>query len=224
VLHGDAYTVLDTLEPNSIDCVFTSPNPPFYSKTGIGSEKRQIEYIDNLMNIFDKMKDIVKDTGSVFVHMGDYHDDYGNFRMIPERFALDMQDNDWILRSKLIWHRTEDRPRQDKTRFRIDWEYILWFVKTDKYYFNDKHSDTSVWSYPYYEPEPRKFESGIPLVIIEKLIQSTCVPGNTVMDPFAGTGTTGVVALDQGMNFIGIELKAENIIRIRKRLSKQDNP
>ena len=56
--------------------------------------------------------------------------------MIPERFALGMIDRGWILRNKIIWHKPNHMPSSVKDRFANSWEYVFFFSKSKKYYFD----------------------------------------------------------------------------------------
>jgi len=67
--------------------------------------------------------------------------DYGNIQdkslmMIPERFAIGMIDQGWILRNKIIWYKRNGMPSSVRDRFTNKWEYIFFFVKFKKYFFN----------------------------------------------------------------------------------------
>jgi len=55
---------------------------------------------------------------------------------IPSRFAISMQDSGWILRNEIIWHKPNAMPSSVTDRFTIDYEKIFFFVKSQKYYFN----------------------------------------------------------------------------------------
>lgn len=57
-------------------------------------------------------------------------------------------------------------------------------------------------------------------IIPERVIQSSCPPGGIVFDPFAGTGTTGIAAIDTGRSFVGCELDAGYADAARKRLTE----
>jgi site-specific DNA-methyltransferase (adenine-specific) len=59
--------------------------------------------------------------------------------MIPERFAIKMIDNGWILRNKIIWHKRNCMPSSAKDRFTIDYEYVYFFTKSKKYYFKTQY-------------------------------------------------------------------------------------
>ena len=56
--------------------------------------------------------------------------------MIPERFAIAMIDDGWILRNKIIWHKPNGMPSSVKDRFSNKWEYVFFFTKSRKYYFD----------------------------------------------------------------------------------------
>lgn len=71
--------------------------------------------------------------------------------MIPERFAIKMIDHGWILRNKIIWYKPNCMPSSAKDRFTVDWEYVYFFVKSQKYYFETQYEpiqsdDTVGWT------------------------------------------------------------------------------
>ena len=222
--------------------------------------------------------------------------------MIPERFAMSAIDNGWILRNKIIWYKRNGMPSSVKDRFSNKWEYVYFFTKSRKYYFDldsvrkpfsqesikrrqqkkvsinmqkfegegaykRKHSgykntDGSnrinenganpgdvikvaavrykSWysylspNYPHtriYDPDadggdfhdvpttPHAFAhfAVYPETLIESLIKSGCPKDGVVLDPFAGSGTTGLVARNLGRSSILIEISSEycNIIKDR---------
>lgn len=55
--------------------------------------------------------------------------------LIPQRFAIEMSDRGWILRNTIIWHKRSCMPASVKDRFTVDYEYVFFFVKSKKYYF-----------------------------------------------------------------------------------------
>jgi len=59
--------------------------------------------------------------------------------LIPERFAIKMIDNGWILRNKIIWYKPNCMPSSATDRFTVDFEYIYFFVKSKKYYFKTQY-------------------------------------------------------------------------------------
>jgi len=170
-IHGEALAVLKTIEAESIDSCVTSP--PYwglrdYGVDGqLGNEPTPQEFIENLVQIFDEVKRVLKPTGTCFVNLGDTYNGrkIGNtetrknknvvsdlFRkniiskyktksllMIPERFAIAMIDRGWVLRNQIIWHKPNQMPQSAKDRFTVDFEKIFFFTKTSKgYYFNQQ--------------------------------------------------------------------------------------
>jgi DNA modification methylase len=61
--------------------------------------------------------------------------------MIPERFAIEMINRGWILRSKIVWHKPNAMPSSAKDRFTVDWEYLFMFAKQQKYYFETQYQE-----------------------------------------------------------------------------------
>lgn len=202
------------MERESIDMCFTYPSPPFekigQNKNIIGSEQNTSDYINHLIMIFDELKKVLKDTGSLFVQMGDYHHN-GTLMATPEIFVLNMMRSGWYLRSKLIWHRTENSFQEELNRFRRNWEYIFFFTKKpDKYYFNikgNKFYKNSVYSFPSHLKDiGNEFDSGFPDELIEIAIKTTVPPKGIVLDIMAGTGKTGSVAKRLGRQFVMIDI------------------
>ena len=67
--------------------------------------------------------------------------DYGNIQtkslmMMPERFAMAMIDDGWILRNKIVWYKSNGMPSSVKDRFSNKWEYVFFFTKSKRYYFD----------------------------------------------------------------------------------------
>jgi DNA modification methylase len=200
------------IEPHSVDMIFTSPDPLYNTKM-----KKDLDIV------MDEAWNVLKPSGSLWLQLGDYHNEYGSMMLLPETFMTKWSRSNWILRNKLVWHRTEDSPMEETNRFRRDWEYILFYTKQKEgYYFDEQYlwKNISVYSYPYKFPKDGEFVSGFPENLIDIILNISCPPHGTVLDPFAGTGTTGVVALGNGMNFIGIEAREEDIPKIHQRLSK----
>jgi site-specific DNA-methyltransferase (adenine-specific) len=204
------------MEACSIDMCFTSPTPPFdkaktNAKNVIGSENDTGEYVKNLVDIFHELKRVLKDTGSLFVQMGDYHYK-GTLMATPELFVINMIHDGWFLRSKLIWHRTEHSPQEETNRFRRNWEYIFFFTKrANNYYFDNKGNNyykNSVYSYPsrLIAEIGNEFDSGFPEELVEIAIKTTVPKNGVVLDVMSGTGKTGVVAKRLGRNFLMIDI------------------
>lgn len=140
---GDALTELQKLEPESVDCCITSP--PYwalrdYKCNGqLGLEPTFQEYINKLVTIFDEVKRVLKRSGSCWVVIGDTYTATKSLAMIPERFSIAMIDHGWILRNKIIWYKPNCMPSSAKDRFTVDWEYVYFFTKSQRYFFETQY-------------------------------------------------------------------------------------
>ena len=136
---GDSLSVLNHMPPVMADMVITSP--PYYGQRDydhpdqLGSEAKPQEYISKLVNIFSLCRRVMKDTGTLWLNLGDKYQD-GRLLGMPWRVALALQDDGWILRSDIIWHKLNAMPSSVKNRFTIDHEYLFMFAKTADYYFD----------------------------------------------------------------------------------------
>lgn len=62
---------------------------------------------------------------------------------VPARFSIGMQDKGWILRNTIIWHKPNCMPSSVKDRFTVDFEYVFFFVKEKKYFFEQQYEEAS---------------------------------------------------------------------------------
>ena len=131
---------------------------------------------------------------------------------IPWRVATEMCQNNWVLRSPIIWHRTKSLPEPVQDRPARGYEFIFLFVK-DRHYFFDKSKlpcdsgAEDVWSI-HARPRPNgaKQTAPFPDELVVQCLAVGCPPGGVVLDPFCGSGTTMRVALRDGHPAIGVEL------------------
>lgn len=141
IFTGDSLTSLKAMPTNSIDCIVTSP--PYYGQRDygmdgqIGNENKPEEYIENLVNIFNECKRVLKDSGSLWLNLGDKYNK-GNLMGMPWRVALALQNEGWILRNDIIWHKPNAMPHSAKNRLTTDHEYIFFFTKKSKDYYYDQ--------------------------------------------------------------------------------------
>lgn len=140
VLNGEAKETLKKFQDEFIDCVVTSP--PYWNLRNyqnskqIGQEMTSEEFINNLCNIFDEIKRVLKPTGTVFVVIGDTYNKNKSLEMVPEKFAIEMINRGWILRNEIIWDKPNPKPMGVNDRFTTNHEKIYFFTKTTKYFFN----------------------------------------------------------------------------------------
>ncbi len=133
-------------------------------KGQLGLEPTFDLYIKHLCDIFDEVKRVLKKTGTVWVNIGETYSQGGGEQvtntinksvqgitraktpdmhskcliLILFRFAIEMINRGWILRNTLIWQKPNCMPSSVKDRFTVDFEYLFFFVKNKKYYFEQQ--------------------------------------------------------------------------------------
>jgi len=165
VLLGDVVSELQRIPSNSIDLAITSP--PYWGqrdygvKGQIGLEETPDEYIEKLLVAFAELRRVLKDTGSFFLNIGDKYIGK-DLQMIPYKLAIKMQENGWVLRNIIIWHKTNAMPSSIDDRLANTYEPVFFFVKkpdnylTPDYYFNLD---------PIRIPSKTKFKTDLPLTL-----------------------------------------------------------
>ncbi len=140
VFQGDALEQLALLPPEVVDVVVTSP--PYYRQRDYRGESRQVgqeetpdEYVSRLVEIFAGCRRVLKDTGSLWLVIGDKYIK-GEQLGMPWRVALAMKQDGWILRSDVIWHKPNAMPSATKTRPTTDHEYVFFLTKSKNYYYD----------------------------------------------------------------------------------------
>ncbi|MBX3059173.1 MAG: site-specific DNA-methyltransferase [Anaerolineae bacterium] len=142
-LRGDAHEVLRAIPDNSIDFCMTSP--PYWGKReyhngGIGLEDTPEEYIEAVTAIFAEVRRVLKTSGSFWLNMGDSYHNKG-LAGIPWRIALKLTDEQgWILRNNVIWHKVKGGLDNTTDRLRNVHENLFHFVKISSGYYYDVDS------------------------------------------------------------------------------------
>lgn len=273
IICGDAEETLRTLPDGLAHTIITSP--PYYrqrhyaTKEEVGQESTPAQYLQRLVAIFHNARRVLRDDGTLWLVLGDKYQD-GQLLGMPWRVALALQDDGWILRSDVIWHKPNAMPSPVKTRPTTDHEYVFLLAKSKQYYYDidairephvtfsensrmrggrnhffqqgstperGKNSGNSnlhdarwdqafhpkgrnkrtVWSIPL-----SKFRDAHFAVFPERLVETCVLAGSPqdglVLDPFFGSGTTGVVARRLGRRYLGIEQAHEYCEMARRRL------
>lgn len=149
---------------------------------------------------------------------------------IPWRFAFAMQSAGWYLRQDIIWSKPNYTPEKVRDRFVRSHEHVFFFTKKDRYFFDGDAVRVpnatgghklrpDVWSVPVSTYKGAHFAT-FPPALIEPCILAGSRPGDLVLDPFMGSGTTAQVALQHGRRAIGCELNAEYLPLIAQRIAQ----
>lgn len=160
-----------------------------------------------------------------------------NLLGIPWRVALALQADGWVLRSDIIWHKPSVMPESVRDRPTRDHEYMFLLTKQARYYYDgaairepvrvpagraagETRNKRTVWTIPTQCYRGAHF-AVYPTTLVEPCLLAGSAPGDTVLDPFVGSGTTGVVALQQKRNFIGIDINPDFAEMARQRIATE---
>jgi DNA modification methylase len=148
---------------------------------------------------------------------------------IPWRVALALQADGWYLRSDIIWHKPNPMPEAVTDRPTKAHEYLFLLSKSERYYYDaatisersaeGTRNRRSVWVAAAQTYADAHF-AVMPRAIVEPCVLAGSRVGDTVLDPFLGSGTVAQVAQDLGRRWIGCELNPEYVAMQRKRTAQ----
>lgn len=201
ILVGDCEEVLATCDAHTMDCVVTSPpywQPDFKRTEVLGLEPTLDAYCESICNCFRGVHHVLKADGMLFVIVG-------GACGVPWHVALSLQADGWWLQRDIVWQRP---PRLNRPH-----EYIFLFTPQELKFFTHPAHDLvstipSIWSFDETDDVTINLDAfqTLPDELLEQCIAYGSDRGDTILDPFAGAGTTGRMAHLMGRNFLGIEI------------------
>ncbi|HEX7568165.1 MAG TPA: site-specific DNA-methyltransferase [Anaerolineaceae bacterium] len=236
ILRGDCVEILNSLPENSIDVIFADPpynlqlsqelwrpNRTRVAAVEDGWDKfASFEEYDRFTHLWlSACRRVLKEIGTLWV-IGTYHNIY--------RVGAILQELDFWILNDVIWLKTNPMPNFRGVRFTNAHETLIWAQKNKgaKYTFNhhamkslnDDLQMRSDWTLPLCTGKERLRADGVkahstqkPEALLYRVLLSSTNPGDVVLDPFFGSGTSGAVAKKLRRNFIGIE-RDESYIKI----------
>lgn len=243
ILAGDCVENLNALPEKSIDLIFA--DPPYYLQLRNELHRPNMTRVDAVDDDWDKFesmsaydeftrqwltacKRVLKPTGAIWV-IGSYHNIF--------RVGAIMQDLGFWILNDVIWVKTNPMPNFRGARFANAHETLIWAStgKGAKYTFNhhamkglndEKQMRSDWWLHSLATGTERaKDENGAkahstqkPEALLYRVILSSSNPGDVVLDPFFGSGTTGAVAKRLYRNWIGLEREKKYIEVAQKRI------
>ncbi|MGW8190487.1 DNA methyltransferase [Sphingomonas hankookensis] len=231
ILMDDCIEAMRSLPAKSIDCIFA--DPPYNLQLGgdlLRPDGSQVDAVDDDWDKFDSFaaydrftkawlkeaRRILKPDGTIWV-IGSYHNIY--------RVGSIVQDQGFWILNDIVWRKSNPMPNFKGTRFTNAHETMIWASMGEKarYTFNYRQMKTlndelqmrSDWEFPICGGPERLRKDGTkvhptqkPEALLYRVLLASTKPGDVVLDPFFGTGTTGAVAKRLGRHFIGIERDA----------------
>ncbi len=242
VFQADCRQKLLELPEKSIDLVFA--DPPYNLQLKKELYRPNLSHVDAVDDHWDKfssfgeydcftrewlagVRRVMKDTGSLFV-IGSYHNIF--------RIGSILQDMGFWILNDICWIKANPMPNFRGTRFCNAHETMIWASKSEKHTkvtfnykalkaANDDLQMRSDWYLPICTGDERLKHNGEkahttqkPEALLHRVIRACSHPGDVVLDPFFGTGTTGAVAKKLRRDFIGIEREALYVELARKRI------
>jgi DNA modification methylase len=236
VLQGDCFTLLPTIPPGSVDCIFI--DPPYNIGVDYGSGRQadrlpKNEYLRQMERLAQLAVERLTPTGSLWF-------------LCPERWA----DEIGLLlsellprRNRIIWRETFGQYRD--TAFPSGHRHLFYHVMDSKHspFYSEEIRVSSqrmlagdkraagprvpddVWEIPRLVGNAAErlpaHPCQLPEALLERIVLCSTRPGGMIVDPMAGTGTTLRVAQKLGRRYIGIEREAPFVALIKERLTKE---
>ncbi len=241
ILPGDCIEILNSLPEQSVDLIFA--DPPYNLQLQQNLFRPNMSLVDAVDDDWDQFESlhaydaftrawltacrrVLKDNGTLWV-IGSYHNIY--------RIGSILQDLGFWFLNDIVWVKVNPMPNFRGVRFANAHETLLWVSKNKgaRYTFNhhatksanDDLQMRSDWVFPICTGAERLKEDGKkvhptqkPEALLYRIILACTNPGDVVLDPFFGTGTTGAVAKRLHRHWIGIEREEKYIQAARERI------
>lgn len=242
IIQGNCIDVLKTFPEKSVDLIFA--DPPYNLQLRNELLRPNQTLVDAVDDEWDQFTDfaqydaftrdwlaacrrVLKDSGTIWV-IGSYHNIF--------RVGAIMLDLGYWVLNDVIWHKSNPMPNFRGTRFQNATETLIWAKKSSeqkKYTFNyhamknlnDEKQMQNVWHIPLCTGAERIRVNGKkahstqkPEALLYRVILSSSDPGDVVVDPFFGSGTTGAAAKKLKRHYVGIELEPEYVRIAQQRL------
>ena len=243
IIKGDCVAALEALPDQSVDVIFA--DPPYNLQLGGALHRPDQSLVDACDDEWDQFasfeaydaftrawllacRRVLKPSGTIWV-IGSYHNIF--------RVGATLQDlNFWIL-NDIVWRKTNPMPNFKGRRFQNAHETMIWATRDPKakgYTFNydamkaanDDVQMRSDWLFPICNGGERLKDADgkkvhptqKPEALLARILMASSRPGDVVLDPFFGSGTTGAVAKRLGRHFVGIEREQAYIDAARARI------
>jgi modification methylase len=244
VIEGDCIARMNALPEGCADLIFADPPYNLQLKGDLHRpDQSKVDAVDDHWDQFASFADydgftkewltaarrVLKDTGSIWV-IGSYHNIF--------RVGATLQDLGFWILNDVIWRKSNPMPNFRGKRFTNAHETMIWATKHPKQQYtfnyeamkalNDELQMRSDWTLPICSGHERikgadgqkAHSTQKPESLLHRVIVSSTKPGDVILDPFFGSGTTGAVAKRLGRHFIGIEREKKYADVARARIAE----
>lgn len=241
LIHGDSFKEMNKIEEGSIDMIFADP-PYFLSNGGISVHAGKMVSVnkgswDEGLSSQDKLKfnrkwirkcrKLLKDDGTIWIS-GTMHNIYS--------IGMALELEGFSIINNITWRKLNPPPNISCRAFTHSTETVLWarkqltLKKKGKHLFNYKNMKElngdkqmkDVWEFPLTPQREKKLgkhPTQKPLALLERIILASTKENDIILDPFNGSGTTGIASALLNRKYIGIE-QEEEFIELTKRRYK----
>lgn len=219
LLHGDCLELMNDIPDKSIDMVLT--DIPYGEVSKMGAERAK--YSGQLRNIDKGNADVVNfdldellgelsrvSNGGIYIFCG--------IEQVSHIYTYFNSHKDFMVR-QCAWKKTNPSPMNGQHMWLSSMENCI-FAKRRKTKFHAK-TKSSVWEFPTERGKIHPTQKS--LTLFEYLVSASSDKGDLVLDPFMGSGTTGVACINTNRNFIGIELDATYFEIAKRRINEERN-
>jgi DNA modification methylase len=218
LLEGDLFNEIKKIEDNTIDVLNTDP-PYFVLEDSWDTFKNLDEFLSFTENWLKAVKPKLKKTARVYISFApDYK--FHLYKILEKLNFLDL-----TFGNEIIWVKRNNNKLFKQVRYRLTYESIIYLYgnKNKLNFTSDTYGETQtdVWEIatPQSNFNEGKYHSAQkPLELYKRIIKTAASNGETVLDCFAGSGTTGIICKELNINCILIEKDIENIKIIKGRL------
>ena len=244
IIKGDCVAALNRLPEHSVDVVFADPPYNLQLNGDLARpDQSKVDACDDHWDQFESFaaydaftrawllaaRRVLKPTGSIWV-IGSYHNIF--------RVGAAMQDLGFWILNDIVWRKTNPMPNFRGRRFQNAHETMIWASRdanAKKYTFNyeamkaanDDVQMRSDWLFPICTGSERLKDAAgdkvhptqKPEALLARIMMASTKPGDIVLDPFFGSGTTGAVAKKLGRHFVGIDREDDYIAAARARIA-----
>lgn len=243
ILVGDCIEHMNALPAGSVDLIFADPPYNLQLEEGLTRpDQSRVDAVDDDWDKFDSFahydqftrawlkaaRRLLKPDGAIWV-IGSYHNIF--------RVGAALQDLEFWMLNDVIWRKANPMPNFRGTRFTNAHETLIWASRDKKSRVtfnyealkqaNDDTQMRSDWLFPICtgserltgEDGDKVHPTQKPEPLLFRILNATTKPGDVVLDPFFGTGTTGAVAKKLGRHFIGIERDTTYVSAALKRIA-----
>ena len=146
---------------------------------------------------------------------------YGNLLMLPQRLLIALTESGYLYRGEVIWAKKNPMPEGRCRRPHRKHESIYLLARDEQHWFRTSPPVSSVWEFANETIEGLQHRSRFPTELPRRCIAAygQCGSDTVVLDPFSGSGSTGIAALQLGCTYVGMEIDTEQVTESQRRLS-----